>query len=180
VLEIGLIENLQRSDLNPIEEADGYAVLAQKFHLTQEQIAEKVGKSRASVANALRLRSLEQDVKEMVRFGRISVGHAKVLLGLSEEDAQRAAALEIVKRDLSVRATESFVRKIARGAAGGKKRSDGRSADWRDLEQRLQRKLGTKVRLVGSADKGRIEIDYYSNADLERLLETLGVGDGSG
>ncbi|MDR1305769.1 MAG: ParB/RepB/Spo0J family partition protein [Verrucomicrobiales bacterium] len=178
VLELALVENLQRSDLNPIEEAEGYGNLAEKFNLTQEQVAQKVGKSRAAVANAARLLGLQIDVKEMVRHGQLSVGHAKVILGLADGDQQAAAAREVIKRGLSVRATEKLVARFGHSRRRGVTVSGkAGSSDWRDLEQRLQRALGTKVRLVGTATKGHLEIDYYNESDLERLLETLGVGE---
>jgi ParB family chromosome partitioning protein len=177
VLELALVENLQRSDLNPIEEAEGYGILAEKFSLTQEQVARKVGKSRAAVANAVRLLGLQVDVKEMVRHGHLSVGHAKVLLGLANSGQQEAAAREVVKRGLSVRETEKLVARFGRPSRTGTARSGkGAVSDWRDLEQRLQRALGTKVRLIGTAAKGRLEIDYYDESGLERILEVLGVG----
>ena len=178
VLELALVENLQRSDLNPIEEAEGYGNLAEKFKLTQEQVAQKVGKSRAAVANTLRLLGLQVDVKEMVRHGHLSVGHAKVLLGLANNGQQDAAAREVVKRGLSVRETEKLVARFGKPTRSGVSKggnSKAASSDWRDLEQRLQRTLGTKVRLVGTAAKGHLEIDYYNESDLERILETLGV-----
>jgi ParB family chromosome partitioning protein len=178
VLEFALVENLQRADLNPLEEADGYAALAEKFNLTQEQIADKVGKSRAAVANALRLRGLQQDVREMVRHGQLSAGHAKVLLGLDHEAQQLSAAKRVVGGQLSVRQTEELVRSLKKASApgrpaGAKKASS--SADWREIEMKLQRTLGTKVRVVGGMDKGHVELPYYSADDFERLLGSLGV-----
>jgi ParB family chromosome partitioning protein len=180
VLELALVENLQRSDLNPIEEAEGYGNLAEKFSLTQEQVAQKVGKSRATVANALRLLGLQVDVKEMVRHGHLSAGHAKVILGLANGKQQDAAAREVVKRGLSVRETEKLIARFGKPSRLGVSKGSGKTAtsDWRDLEQRLQRVLGTKVRLVGTASKGHLEIDYYNESDLERILETLGVSGG--
>jgi ParB family transcriptional regulator, chromosome partitioning protein len=178
VLELALVENLQRSDLNPIEEAEGYGNLAEKFQLTQEQVAQKVGKSRTAVANAVRLLSLQVDVKEMVRHGHLSVGHAKVILGLTNDEQQEAAAREVVKRGLSVRETEKIIARFGKPTRPGTTKggsSKNASSDWRDLEQRLQRALGTKVRLIGTAAKGHLEIDYYNESDLERILETLGV-----
>jgi ParB family chromosome partitioning protein len=180
VLELALVENLQRADLNPIEEAEGYRILLDRFELTQEQVAEQVGKSRVAVANALRLLSLSADVREMIGQNQISVGHAKVILGLGSDEARLAAAHEVVKRGLTVRQTEQLVRKAA--AASGKKSPTGKgsspasgSADWRDMELRLQRALGTKARIVGTSGKGHIEVDYFSATDLDRILEQLGV-----
>lgn len=179
VLEVAMVENLQRSDLNPIEEADGYALLAERFKLTQEQIAQKVGKNRATVANAVRLTGLGSDVKELVRHRQLSVGHAKVLLSLPNHTQQNAAAREVIKRDLSVRETEKLVSELGKSRTGsvpsGKKKAGGFSgADWRDLELRLQRLLGTKIKLVGTRSKGHLEIEYYNESDLERVLSVLG------
>lgn len=177
VLEMALVENLQRSDLNPVEEADGYARLAEAFHLTQEQIAQKVGKSRAAVANALRLRSLETTSLELLKMGSLSVGHAKVLLSIENKKQQALAAREIIKKDLSVRQTEALVRSL-KGSGGGKKPASGKSgssADWKEVESALKRKLGTRVRIIGSARKGKIEIIYTDGSELERLLEVLGI-----
>ncbi|MEM6821886.1 MAG: ParB/RepB/Spo0J family partition protein [Verrucomicrobiota bacterium] len=176
VLEMALVENLQRADLNPIEEAEGYAQLAEQFGLTQEQIAKQVGKSRAAVANALRLRSLSSDVRSLVRQNRLSVGHAKVILGLDADSKQEAVAREVLKKDLSVRQTEQLVKSHLADNKGAKKGTrKSAEADWRDLEQQLQRAVGTKVRLVGTAEKGKVEIDYYNSSDLERVLAALGV-----
>lgn len=174
-MEFALVENLQRADLNPVEEAEGYARLMETFKLTQEQVAEKVGKSRAAVANALRLRALSPVVKELVSGGQLSVGHAKVLLGLDAAARQESAARLILQGDLSVRATEKLVASMASGKKPKPAKGRSAAADWRDLEQRLQRSLGTKVRLVGTASKGHIEVQYFNEADLDRLLSQFGV-----
>ncbi len=178
VLELAMVENLQRSDLNAIEEAEGYGQLADQFKLTQEQIAQKVGKSRAAVANAIRLLGLAAGAKEMVRHGHLSAGHAKVILGLPGNAGQESAAKEVARRGLSVRETEKLVARMGkpmRGSSGKKSSRKDSASDWRDLELRIQRVLGTKVRLVGTAGKGHLEIEYYNASDLERILETLGV-----
>ncbi|MEM6599790.1 MAG: ParB/RepB/Spo0J family partition protein [Verrucomicrobiota bacterium] len=177
VLEMALVENLQRADLNPIEEAEGYALLGDKYKLTQEEIAKRVGKSRAAVANALRLRSLSPDIMGLVKQSRLSVGHAKVLMALPAGAQQEAAAREVIKKELSVRQTEQLLKSLQKDDKSGKKKKNRKTAqaDWRDLEQHLQRVVGTKVRLVGSAEKGKIEIDYYTGSELERVLSTLGV-----
>ena len=177
VLEMALVENLQRADLNPIEEAEGYALLGENYQLTQQEIAKRVGKSRAAVANALRLRSLSPDVMGLVKQNRLSVGHAKVLLALSDASQQEAAAHEIIKKELSVRQTEQLLKSLQKTEKSDTKKKNRKSAqaDWRDLEQQLQRVVGTKVRLVGSAEKGKIEIQYYNGSELERVLSTLGV-----
>ncbi|MEM6884923.1 MAG: ParB/RepB/Spo0J family partition protein [Verrucomicrobiota bacterium] len=177
VLEMALVENLQRADLNPIEEAEGYALLGEQYQLTQEDIAKRVGKSRAAVANALRLRSLAPDVRGFVKQNRLSVGQAKVLLALPAGAQQEAAAREVIKKELSVRQTEQLLKSLQKANKSDKKKKNRKSAqaDWRDLEQQLQRVVGTKVRLVGSAEKGKIEIEYYTGSELERVLSTLGV-----
>jgi ParB family chromosome partitioning protein len=177
ILELALVENLQRSDLNPIEEGEGYEILQQKYKMTQEEIARKVGKNRATVANAVRLTALPPAVKSMVQKNLISAGHAKAILGLPRPEDQIALAEEVVKKSLSVRAAESMVQSLSQDS--GKKKSpkakSSNQADWRDLELRIQRTVGTKARIVGSAQKGRVEIDYYNDSDLERILSLLGV-----
>jgi ParB family transcriptional regulator, chromosome partitioning protein len=175
--EEALIENLIRADLNPMEEADGYARLIESHKLTQEQVAERVGKSRTAVTNALRLRNLSSSVRESINEGKLSSGHAKVLLGLPTAILQDTAAKSVIAGDLSVRATETLVRTLLKsgGAKPKGKKDKAGAADWRDLELRLQRSLGTKVRLVGSGKKGHIEIQYFNEADLDRLLLQFGV-----
>jgi ParB family chromosome partitioning protein len=181
VLELALIENLQRENLNPIEEAHGYAQLAEQFQLTQEEISTKVGKSRAVVANALRLLKLPQAVQNLVREGQLSVGHAKVILSLPDEKFQSLAAGRIVKDALNVRQTEALVTKLQ--APGGKdktgssktsvvKMSDPHVAD---LEGRLREMFATKVKLNYVEGKGSLEISFFSNEELERILQILGV-----
>lgn len=175
VLEFALIENLQRAELDPVEEADGYATLIESFGLKQEEVAERVGKNRATVANALRLRSLPSEVRDLLRSKQLTVGHAKAILGLSEPAAQTAVAREAVKRGLSVRQAEALVRRQTSGTRGRKKNRRANEADWRDLELKLQRATGTRARIVGTAENGRIELPYTSAAELERLSTHLGV-----
>jgi ParB family chromosome partitioning protein len=182
--EWALIENLQRADLNPMEEAEGYERLIQQFKLTQEQVAQQVGKSRAAVANALRLRNLAPDVQALVGKNLLSVGHAKVILGVTDAAQQTLLANRAVKESLTVRQVEVLVNSLNK--IGGKKpkagaKSGGVSsgADWRDLELRLQRTLGTKVKLVGTGSAGKVEIHYFNSADLDRILNVLGAGGGS-
>lgn len=176
VLEIALIENLQREDLNPIEEARAYDQLVTQFHLTQEQVAEKVGRNRATVANALRLLGLPAEVQSWVSNGQLSVGHAKAVLGLTIPDEQRLVAERVLRQNLTVRETEQLVERLklspaTRSAATGPIRPPQVIA----LEERLQQKLGTSVRIHHRKKKGRIEIEYYGNEDLVRLLGLLGV-----
>ena len=178
VLELALIENLQRAELDAVEEADGYATLIETFGLKQEEVAERVGKSRATVANALRIRALPSEVRDLLRSKQISVGHAKAILGLTEPAAQTAVAREVVKRGLSVRQAEALVRRQVSGARGRKKSRATHSADWRDLELRLQRATGTRARVVGHGDRGQIELPYTSPEELDRLSVHLGVRPG--
>jgi len=175
VLELALIENLQRAELDPVEEADGYATLIETFGLKQEEVAERVGKNRATVANALRLRSLPTEVRDLLRSKQITVGHAKAILGLSESAAQTAIGREVVKRGLSVRQAEALVRRQTSGSRGRKKGRSAQIADWRDLELKLQRATGTRARVVGTSERGHIELPYTSSAELERLTSHLGV-----
>ncbi|HEY5345908.1 MAG TPA: ParB/RepB/Spo0J family partition protein [Verrucomicrobiae bacterium] len=180
VLELALIENLQRENLNALEEALGYAQLAEQFKLTQEEIALKVGKSRAAVANATRLLKLPAPVQSFLRTGRISVGHAKVILGLADEKIQQAAAERIVKDGLNVRQTEGLVAKLQ--ARGPRTSNDGKikaivpiDANIGRLEEKLREKFSTKVHLKYARGKGAVEISFFSDDELQRILETLGV-----
>jgi ParB family chromosome partitioning protein len=178
VLELSLIENLQRADLNPIEEAQAYARLAGEFGMRQEDIAQKVGRSRAAVANSMRLLDLHEQVQAWVTQGLLSVGHAKVLLGLKEPEEQRAVAETILRRSATVRATERLVAKQLGGTRPRRRRhavATSTSATIEDLQNRLQEHLGTRVTLHHGAKRGRIEIEYYGDDDLQRVLNVLGL-----
>ncbi len=179
VLELSLIENLQRENLNPIEEAQGYAQLIGLFNLTQEDVAARVGKSRAVVANALRLLKLAPEIQNYIRDGRLSVGHAKVILGLADEKQQVLLARRVIKEALSVRQTERIVSRVQlrQGLRPGRKPGSIASADAHllELETRLQERFGTKVNLHYHEGKGSVEIHFYSDADLERILQIAGV-----
>ncbi|MFL6585125.1 MAG: ParB/RepB/Spo0J family partition protein [Chthoniobacterales bacterium] len=179
VIELSLIENLQRADLNPIEEAQAYARLAGEFGLRQEEIAQKVGRSRAAVANSLRLLDLHPQVQAWVTQGLLAVGHAKVLLGLKSQGEQLAVAETVLRRSATVRTTERLVARQLGGVRPRRRRSttaaSAGSAAVTDLAQRLQEHLGTRVTLHHSEKGGRIEIEYYGNDDLQRLLGMLGV-----
>ncbi len=180
VLEMALIENLQREDLNPIEEARAYEQLAARFNLTQEQIAVKVGKNRATVANAIRLLALPEEVQSWVVNGQLSVGHAKAILGLTIAEEQRLVAERVLRRNLTVRETEQLVEHLkgeAKTRATGTASVSGKSAQVLVIEERLRQKLGTHVNLRHGRKKGRIEIEYYGNDDLTRLLGMLGIED---
>jgi ParB family chromosome partitioning protein len=178
VLELALIENLQRENLNPIEEALGYSQLIEQFKLTQEEAAAKVGKSRAVVANALRLLKLAPDLQAHVRDNRLSVGHAKVILGLTSWDEQKLAAERILKHSLNVRQTEDLIG-VLQKKGGAKKTSKGAIIEVDPhvaaLEEKLQHAFGTKVALKYGSGKGSIEIKFFSDDDLDRILKIAGV-----
>lgn len=177
MLEVALVENLQREDLNPLEEAEAFQRLATEFGLTQEEIATRVGKSRTAITNSLRLLGLEQDLKQLVARGDLTAGHARALLALPPGDSRKKLAREILEHDLSVRQAEARVQ----GAhprpkrAVAKKRSHQALEAW---EGRLRDHFGTQVRIVGGLAKGRVEIQYFSHEDLERILELAGVDPG--
>ena len=180
VLELALIENLQRENLNPIEEAQGYAQLIAQFQLKQEEVAAKVGKSRAVIANALRLLKLAPSIQASIREGRLSVGHAKVILGLGSETTQRLAAERVLKEGLNVRQTEGLVARLLAREAGtvtrpGQIATLPRDAHVASLESQLRERLGTKVHLRYAQGKGALEIVFFSDAELERILQVLGV-----
>jgi ParB family chromosome partitioning protein len=176
VLELSLIENLQRADLNPIEEAQAYARLSNEFGMRQEDIAQKVGRSRAAVANSMRLLDLHEQVQTWVTQGLLSVGHAKVLLALKEPEEQRAVAETILRRSATVRATERLVARQLGGTRPRRKRQTmATSATIEDLQNRLQEHLGTRVTIHHGEKRGRIEIEYYGNDDLQRVLNALGL-----
>jgi ParB family transcriptional regulator, chromosome partitioning protein len=178
VLELALIENLQRENLNAVEEAHGYAQLISQFQLTQEEVALKVGKSRAVVANSLRLLKLAPAIQTYLRNGRLSVGHAKVILGLAGEKEQQLAAERVIKDGLNVRQTEGLVAKLqARGAPEkpAAKLSLTKDAHIASLEDRLRERLGTKIHLRYAQGKGSLEISFFSDDELERVLQLLGI-----
>jgi ParB family chromosome partitioning protein len=182
VLEMALIENLQREDLNPMEEAAGYVRLAREFSMKQEEIATRVGKSRASVANAMRLLDLHGDVQIMVAKGQMSVGHAKAVLSIKDQAGQLLAADQILRKQLTVRAAERLAQTLSNQAsagqeAGRKSATLPREVDVqiRALTNRLREHLATHVAIHHSQKKGKIEIEYYGDDDLQRLLERIGV-----
>jgi ParB family chromosome partitioning protein len=170
MMKVALVENLQRENLNPIEEAEGYQRLIDEFSFTQNQVATAVGKKRPSVANALRLLNLGHGEKQMVQDGRLSMGHAKVLLGVGDAKKRTQLANKVVKEDLSVRQLEELLKKpksVPRGTLKMK------SPELVDLEDNLQRIFGTKVSMSYKKGVGRISIEYYSDDELERLLEMM-------
>jgi len=180
VLELALIENLQRENLNPIEEAHGYQQLIEHFELKQEDVAVKVGKSRTVVANALRLLKLDPEIQVYVRDGRLTVGHAKVILGLSGAAQQKLAAERVIRQTLNVRQTEDLVAHLQNpGAPANASRSRSpalnRDSHVADLESRLQERFGTRVALRYRQGKGTLQIHFFTDDDLERVLEIVGV-----
>lgn len=176
-LELALIENLQREDLNPIEEAKAYAQLIAQFKLTQESVAVKVGRNRATVANAIRLLGLPAEVQAWVGNNQLSVGHAKAILGLTIAEEQKLVAERVLRQGLTVRETEQLVEHLKGEAKTGTRKTGGavKASDILALEERLQQKLGTRVNIRHGKNKGRIEIEYYNNDDLSRLLTAFGV-----
>ena len=171
-MELAMIENLQREDLNPIEEAEGYQMLMSQYNMTQEETAQRVGKSRSAVANALRLLHLCPSVRAMVEDGRLSNGHARTLLPLSPE-AQEKAAATIIKNDLSVRQTELLVKKLT-AQPKEKPQKSGISVDYAEEAAReLSSRLGRGCKIVSGRKKGRIELEYYGVDDLNDLIDAL-------
>jgi ParB family chromosome partitioning protein len=175
LLEMALIENIQRQDLNPIEESLAYRRLADEFHLTQEGIASAVGKDRATVANVLRLLKLPDEVRNEVAAGRLSMGHARSLLSLADEADQRRISRDIIARSLSVRETEQLVRKIVESGKPARSVPEPKPTDvhTRAAEDRLKLLLGTRVRIVRQGTRGRIEIDFVSEDELIRIYDQL-------
>jgi ParB family chromosome partitioning protein len=172
--ELALVENLQRADLNAIEEAEAYEVLATDHGLTQEQVAARVGKERSTVANSLRLLKLPAEVRDAVRGGELDMGHARALLGVEGSEAIRKLATRAVREQLSVRALEALVRALNRPAPRGKP-AEG-NASTRELVNRLQRRLGARCRVVQkSISTGRLEIDYATLVELDAILSRIGA-----
>ena len=174
MLELAVIENIQREDLNPIEEARAYRMLQEKFDLTQEEISRKMGKDRSTIANALRLLNLPEEIQEMVQDQQLSSGHARAILSLETPLVQVSFAREVVKKGLSVRDVESRVRKYEKGDRKGKKEGDG-GADPHisSLEDLLKRTLGTQVKIRHRGSRGSIEITFSSPDEFERLMSLL-------
>ena len=174
-MEIALIENVQRADLNPIEEAQAFQQLIQEFHLTQEEIANRVSKNRATITNSMRLLKLDSRVQDMLAEGKISSGHARALLGLEDRERQYQVAVKIIEEKLSVRDVEKLVKMMNRPPKE-KKPEKGPDIDliYRQVEDKLKSIMGTKV-VINQKDKnkGRIEIEYYSQEELERLIELM-------
>ncbi len=175
-MEIALIENVQREDLNPIEEAQAYQQLMQEFELTQEEIAERVSRSRTAITNCMRLLKLDKRVQDMLIQGQLSSGHARALLSLENQDAQYQIGLKIIDQKLSVREVEKLVKLLGKPKKQEKPKEEEKDLSFifKDLEERMKQVMGTKV-IINKKDrnKGRIEIEYYSEAELERLVELI-------
>ncbi len=173
LLELALVENLQREDLTPIEEAQAYRRLMDELGLTQEQIAVRLGKDRTTVANAIRLLRLPSDIQKLVEDQLLSPGHARALLALDREELQRRVAQSVIERGLSVRETERLVRRTLRGEPVLVGNTSSADPNVKFAESKLSKLLGTKVRIVGRGGGGYIEIAYYNAEDLERLYNQL-------
>lgn len=176
VMELGLIENLQREDLNPIEEANGYLVLMRDYGLTQEEVSKRVGKSRPAVANATRLLDLPDPVRQMLEEGRLTAGHARAVLSAPSGSLQRMLAQRVVEEDLSVRQTEALARRMAKATA--EDAEETKEADpyriYRDAAAKeLSDRFGRRVSIVQGAKKGKVELEYYDDNDLNALLDLL-------
>jgi ParB family chromosome partitioning protein len=175
LVEIALIENLQREDLNPIEEAQGIRQLIEEYGLTQEQVAERIGWSRSAVANALRLLSLSDEIKSYLEDGRLTSGHARALLAIEDEQMRLMLAKKIVEKGLSVREVEQIVRNL-KGRTGdkeSKKASVNKPGYILEIEASLEERFGTRVQITPGKKKGVIQIEYYSDSDLERIVDKL-------
>ena len=177
VMELGLIENLQREDLNPIEEAGGYKVLVEEYGLTQEEVAQQVGKSRSTVANAMRLLAPPDAVRMLLEEGRLSAGHARAILSVPGGELQKRLAQKVVEEDLSVRQTEAMAKRISQAAEEAEEEpapTPDPMKIYRDAAAKdLSARLGRKVSIVQGAKKGRVELEYYGDEDLTVLLEAL-------
>jgi ParB family chromosome partitioning protein len=171
--ELALIENIQREDLNPVEEAEAYQRLIADHGLTQEELAQRVGKDRSTIANSLRLLRLPDSIKHAVISSSLSMGHARALLGLSDEGDLKRAADKVMAENLSVRAVEQLVQRLKSKRGGTTKGAREASAQLKHLTEKLQRKLGTRVELKDRGNAGTVEIHYTSHADLDRILDSI-------
>lgn len=174
IVEISLIENIQRENLNPIEEAQAYKTLMEEFELKQEEVAQKVSKSRSTITNSLRLLKLTKEVQEMLVEEKISMGHARALLAITDSDIQISVAKKVYEEALSVRDIEKLVKDMAKPAKKEEKEPNEYQYLYRDIEENLKQILGNKVTIKNRKNnKGKIEIEYYSQDDLERIIELL-------
>ena len=173
-LEIALVENLQREDLNPIDEARGYRELINRFNLTQDQLAKKLARDRSTIANVLRLLNLPKQVRQGVEEGKITMGHARALLGLEDAKQIEGVFRTLLHRGLSVRQVEALVRRKIKAKNRRSRGTRVVDPEIDHIEEELMRKLGTRVRVLASGGHGKIEIEFYSNDDLTRILEAIG------
>lgn len=173
MMELSLIENIQREDLNPIEEAKAYRMLADQCHLTQEEVARRVGKDRSTVANTLRLLRLPPEIQDHLARGDISMGHARALLAFEDEETQLKLCARILKDGLTVRKVEGLIRSFQSQTPARHPSKPARDALTTAAEERLQRALGTSVRIVRRGKKGKVEIAFYNDEDLERLIDLM-------
>ena len=179
VMEIALIENIQREDLNPIEEAEAYERLLVEHNMTQEEISNSIGKSRPAIANSLRLLSLNENIKNYLISGQITSGHARALLSLESPEEQEGICKVIIEKDMSVRETEKLVKTIKNKEKNKEKKITKKQDDYEyeKVAEDLQNILGTKVKIINKNKKGQILIEYYSNEELNRLIEIISNND---
>ena len=172
-LEVALVENIQREDLNPMELACAYSLLMERFDLNQEEVADKVGKSRPSVANILRLLKLHPYVQEKLRENEITFGHARALLSVKESKVQKELTDMIVEKQLSVRDVEKYIQMLSKKADESKEKGEKQAYNpfYREIQENLQKLFGTKVSISKGSKKGKIEIEYYSDDELERIIQ---------
>ncbi|TFG90273.1 MAG: ParB/RepB/Spo0J family partition protein, partial [Candidatus Atribacteria bacterium] len=172
-LEIALVENIQREDLNPVEQANAFKRLIDEFNLTQQELAEATGKSRALVANTIRLLKLNPEIQKNISEGKISFGHAKLLLSIEDEEVQKAVCDRIIANDLSVRDTERLIKNIEKLPKRQFKVKNITIEQFPDAEERLRDVLGTKISILYDGKKGKINIEFYSKEDLRRIVDML-------
>ncbi len=170
LLELSLIENIQRENLNPVEEGEAYKRLMDQFHLTQEEISKQVGKDRTTITNAVRLLKLPQDIRQSLIDGSISMGHARAFLSLDGPEKQRLALKKVLAGSLSVRQTENLVKRLGRKSSSSLPK---KIQEWSPLLEELQRAFGTKVRIIARGKGGKIEIEFYSRDELDRIIDLL-------
>lgn len=174
MMELAVLENLQRDDLNPLEEAEAYQTLIEQLHLTQEQLAKKLGKSRPHIANYLRILTLPNSVQKMVEEGTLSMGHGRALLGLKRKGLIENTALKVIEKNLSVREVEHLVNELNDNVSRETpKKNANKNIFFSEYEEVLQEKFGTSVKIKSSKDKGKIEIQFFNKEDLERILSII-------
>ncbi|WP_088072060.1 ParB/RepB/Spo0J family partition protein [Gottfriedia luciferensis] len=174
MMELAVLENLQRDDLNPLEEAEAYQTLIEQLHLTQEQLAKKLGKSRPHIANYLRILTLPNSVQKMVEEGTLSMGHGRALLGLKRKGLIESTALKVIEKNLSVREVEHLVNELNDNVSRETpKKNANKNIFFSEYEEVLQEKFGTSVKIKSSKDKGKIEIQFFNKEDLERILSII-------